>query len=204
MKHFILSILAVILFFPSICDAGWFRRDPDPDRKPNIFIRMGKGMTDSVKGIFRKEDPIVVLPAEESAFEREPLPSRLPERRLIQEERALKSDQTVARKPKNVPKPISPQEYVRQIQQTILSHTELPEEAKGIRIVESVKVYFVLQPSGSLGKVYIPEQFRSEYGFLNEDAMATVYKAAYDFKPFPSSMDQSKEKLLSIVIKYQN
>ncbi len=201
-----ISLMVITLFSAVSVEAGWFRRDPDPDKKPNIFVRMGKGMADSVTGLFRKKEPVVILPNETPAPRRvEPTrpSSVLPERRIISSPRKEVPVKPLPATPV-VTKSQSPEDYLREIQQIILKETRIPVEAKGTGIAETVRVYFVLYPSGELGKVFVPAEYRSQYGYLNEDAMATVYKASYQFKPFPSSMKASKEKLMSIEIKYQD
>ena len=204
---FAISLMVVTLFSAVSTEASWFRRDPDPDKRPNIFVRMGKGVTNSVTGLFRKKEPVVILPNQTPTPRKvEPVrpSSVLPERRII----SSPPKEVPVKKPV-APAPVakksqSPEEYLREIQQIILKETRLPLEAKGTGIAETVRVYFVLYPSGELGKVFVPAEYRSQYGYLNEDAMATVYKASYQFKPFPPSMKASKEKLMSIEINYQD
>ncbi len=191
---------------PAATSAAWFKRDADPDRKPNIFSRMGKGVSNSVTGLFRKKEPIEVLPTEEvgSGWVTYP-PKSQP--RSIEPVQSQPVSQPVFAKPVKTPKKakleMTPQAYLQDIQQQILSQATLPQEAKGMKLSETVRVYFVLNATGVLGKVFIPEEHRSEYGFLNEAAITTVHEASRSFKPFPSSMDPS-EKLLSIEIKFQD
>lgn len=198
------SLIVFSLFlFVSSAQAGWFGRDPDPVARPNIFSRIGKGLVDSVTGIFKKkEESIEVLPVE-PLVDSEPRPRSFPSYEPIPLPKPVK----VTPKPRILPvqnQTQTAEEYIQELKQLILNNARLPAEAGNARISESVRVYFVIYPSGELGNVYIPEQYRSEKGYLNEAAMTSVYRAARYFKPFPPSMKSNSEKLFSIPITFKN
>lgn len=169
----------------------------DPDRKPNIFVRFGKGITESVSGLFKKKKPVVVLPVENDPAG---LPLSSPKQYSLDEP----VESPVENNPVLQPVPATLPEYTRLLQRTILSYAALPKEAEGSGLSESVKVFFVIYPSGEIGRIFVPEKYRSRYGYLNEAAITAVRRASRQFPPFPPALRASKEKLFYIEILFED
>lgn len=212
-------LAAVLFFFASTqVEAGWFFNNPDPDR-PNIFKRMGRTVT----GLFKKKERLEVSPAEVRRYSPEPeeewvsassiesIPQAEPSSFVEEPMPAPRPERVASKKPRPAPtaepfdeQEVSVERYVEELKKLILRKATLPEEAKGTGIKETVKVYFVLDSIGGLKKVYIPEKYRSSYGFINEAAMATVKEASPEFPPMPKNLGQLKEPLFHIEITYED
>jgi len=198
-----LIVLVLVLFQCQTVQAGWFGNS-DPDRRPNIFSRMGKGLVDSVTGLFKKKEPVARYPYNEETYDTGYLDETILEepsssfQSTLEEVAAIETSPSEEFVPQDLTNP-----YFRRLQRIILSYAHVPIEVQGSGLTESVKVFFVVYPDGEIGKVFIPERFRSAYGFINEAAIDTVQRASTEFPPFPSNFEPT-EKVFNIEILYED